>query len=65
NLSSESLNLILNILNEIKEQFSCFSQGSPIQLHLTTNVKQATLLGGTLAIMQKTLNINNIQMNIK
>lgn len=59
------INELPNILNEIKEQFSYFSQGSPFQLHLTTNVKQATLLGGTLAIMQKTLNINNIQMNIK
>ncbi|MBF0814420.1 transcriptional repressor XylR [Staphylococcus xylosus] len=59
------INELPNILNEIKKQFSYFSQASPIQIHLTTNVKQATLLGGTLAIMQKTLNINNIQMNIK
>ncbi|MFQ3844582.1 ROK family protein [Staphylococcus pseudoxylosus] len=59
------INELPNILDEIKKQFSYFSQASPIQIHLTTNVKQATLLGGTLAIMQKTLNINNIQMNIK
>ena len=59
------INELPNILDEIKKQFSHFSQASPIPIHLTTNVKQATLLGGTLAIMQKTLNINNIQMNIK
>ncbi|ANQ65380.1 ROK family transcriptional regulator [Staphylococcus equorum] len=49
------------ILDSIKTQLNQYSTHS-VQLNLTTNVKHATLLGGSIAIMQKLLNIDDIQL---
>ncbi|KRG08554.1 transcriptional repressor XylR [Staphylococcus sp. NAM3COL9] len=49
------------ILDSIKTQLHQYSTHS-VQLNLTTNVKHATLLGGSIAIMQKLLNIDDIQL---
>ncbi|EGQ2925160.1 hypothetical protein EEL15_12800, partial [Staphylococcus pseudintermedius] len=52
------------ILEAIKNQFKQYSRNE-IQIKLTSNVKFATLLGGTLAIIQKVLQINDIYLDIK
>lgn len=46
------INEMPEILEEIKEQFKQYSRNE-IQIKLNSNVKYATLLGGTLAIIQK------------
>ena len=57
------INEMPEILEEIKEQFKQYSR-SEIQIKLNSNVKYATLLGGTLAIIQKVLQIEDIQLDI-
>lgn len=57
------INEMPEILEEIKEQFKQYSR-SEIQIKLNSNVKYATLLGGTLAIIQKVLQIEDIQLYI-
>jgi len=50
------------ILDAIRTQLNQHPNHA-VQLKLTTNVKHATLLGGSIAIMQKLLNIDDIQLN--
>ena len=57
------INEMPEILEEIKEQFKQYSRNE-IQIKLNSNVKYATLLGGTLAIIQKVLQIEDIQLDI-
>ena len=57
------INEMPEILEEIKEQFKQYSRNE-IQIKLNSNVKYATLLGGTLAIIQKVLQIEDIQLYI-
>ena len=57
------INEMTEILEEIKEQFKQYSRNE-IQIKLNSNVKYATLLGGTLAIIQKVLQIEDIQLDI-
>ncbi|MDQ7142842.1 MULTISPECIES: ROK family transcriptional regulator [Mammaliicoccus] len=58
------INEMPEILEEIKEQFKQYSRNE-IQIKLNSNVKYATLLGGTLAIIQKVLQIEDIQLDIQ
>ncbi len=57
------INEMPEILEEIKEQFKQYSRNE-IQIKLNSNVKYATLLGGTLAIIQKVLQIEDIELDI-
>ncbi len=57
-------NELPEILEAIKSQFKQYSRND-IQIKLTSNVKFATLLGGTLAIIQKVLQINDIYLDIE
>ncbi|QMU09656.1 ROK family transcriptional regulator [Mammaliicoccus lentus] len=57
------INEMPEILEEIKEQFKQYSRNE-IQIKLNSNVKYATLLGGTLAIIQKVLQIEDVQLDI-
>lgn len=57
-------NELPEILEAIKNEFKQYSRND-IQIKLTSNVKFATLLGGTLAIIQKVLQINDIYLDIE
>ena len=57
------INALPTILEDIKQQFSQYSRNA-ISIELTSNVNYATLLGGTLAITQTIVDIDNLQINI-
>lgn len=52
------------ILEEIKNEFKRYDHND-VQIQLTSNVQFATLLGGTLSIMQKILKIDDLYLNIR